>query len=376
MRRFGRGYRQFHKKAVAIALTVFLTMGVSSCGRSKINPNPSQGEVIIEVTSEDDTLEEDYSGKKRKIIIDTDSGADDCAAIILAAKNPNVEILGVTTMMGNVSLEQSNQNALMALEVAGNDAPVYEGSDQKFGGKSIVPASVFGDDGMGDADLIHPKGEIKGKDAVNFITETVNTYPGEVEIVSLGPATNIAKAIYRAPDTMKNVKMIWSMGTAGYGPGDASPVAEYNVYNDVHAYKELVNSGVPLTIIGLDMCTEEAMWSTEQFEELAKLNGTGEFITKSFGKLRLFYAKNGYDTTMNCDSLAMMCALRPRFISKSEKVHASCITDNGETYGEVLFYKKGFTYDQVSNDYDYNVTLVTGVEKEKFFEMYKEAIAK
>lgn len=377
MRKYSRGCRQFHRKFMSLFLAVLLSVSASSCGRTKINPNPyPSGEVIIEVTSEEEE-EEEYTGKKRKIIIDTDTGADDCSAIILAAKNPNVEILGVTTMVGNVGLEQSNNNALMALEIAGCDAPVHEGSDQRFGGKRIEAASVFGDDGMGDADLIHPKGEIQGNDGVNFIIDMVNQYPGEVEIVSLGPATNIAKAIYRAPDTMKNVKMIWSMGTTGYGPGDASPVAEFNVYNDVQAYRELVSSGVPVTIIGLDMCDGEAMWTNEQFDELEELNDTGKFVAESFGKLRLFYAKNGSEkATMNCDSLAMMCVLHPRFIKSTSKVHASCIVENGETYGQVIFYRQGFTYDQVSNDYDYNVTLVTDVAKGKYFEMYKEAISK
>ena len=128
--------------------------------------------------------------------------------------------------------------------------------------------SVFGEDGMGDADLIHPKGKAEEEDAVDFILDTIKEDPGEVEIIALGPATNIARAIDKDPETMQDVKMIWSMGTAGLGVGNASPVAEFNVYADAPAYKVMLDSGLPITIIGLDMCGGEAMWTDEQFEEL------------------------------------------------------------------------------------------------------------
>ena len=176
----------------------------------------------------------------RKLIIDSDTGADDSSAIILAASSKDVELLGVTVLVGNVDLEQSAANALMALEMAGSDARVYKGASENASGETIEASSVFGNDGMGEADLVHPKGQAEEKDAVNFILEMVSQYPNEVEIIMLGPATNTAKAIERDPETMKQVKMIWSMGTTGLGPGNASPVAEFNVYADPVAYKTLL----------------------------------------------------------------------------------------------------------------------------------------
>ena len=139
----------------------------------------------------------------RKLIIDTDGGADDASAIILAAKCKDVEILGVTVLAGNVDLEQGADNALMTLEMAGLDAPVYKGASENSKGQTIKAKSVFGSDGMGEADLIHPKRRAEDGDAVTFILETVRQYPDEVEIVALGPATNIAKAIEQDPGTMK-----------------------------------------------------------------------------------------------------------------------------------------------------------------------------
>ncbi len=312
---------------------------------------------------------------RRKVIIDTDTGADDASALILAAKSSAVDILGVTTLVGNVNLEQSTKNALMALELAGCDAPVYTGADRTFGGRDIMAFSVFGTDGMGEAGLINPQGQAQDQDAVSFILDTVKQYPDEVEIIMLGPATNIANAITQDPETMKHVKMIWSMGTAGLGPGNASPVAEFNVYGDAEAYKFVLDFGIPVTIVGLDMCGGEAMWTGTQFDKLGKTNNIGAFITTSFGKIREFYASNGSaDATMNCDSVAMMCMIKPDFVRSSVKAHGSCITDQGETYAQVIFYQEGFTYDVVSNDFDHNVTLITDVDKANYFNNYLQII--
>ena len=320
-----------------------------------------------------DSVDFDAS-QHRSIIIDTDTGADDASAIILAARYPNVDIKGVTVLVGNVDLEQSTKNALMALEIAGSDAPVYKGADETYDGTKKTAFSVFGEDGMGDEGLINPERVSEDEDAVDFILDTVKNNPGEIEIVALGPATNIAKAIDKDPETMKKVKMIWSMGSAGLGSGNASPVAEFNVYADAPAYKVMVDSGVPITIVGLDMCDGEAQWTDENFVKLSKSGEIGEFVSRSFTKIREFYRGNGSENVMNCDSLAMMCVLCPGFVQDSIRTHASCICDEGETYAQVLFYKEGFTYDMAQNDFEYNVNLVSEVKKPSYFNYYYDVV--
>ena len=171
------------------------------------------------------------SKEKRKIIIDTDTAGDDAVAMIIAAKTENVEILGVTVSEGNVGIEQAVKNALMTLEVAGCDAPVYRGASKSYTGKTRETFSVYGKDGRGDNDLIHPTRTAEDKGAVDFIIETVNANPGEVEIIALGPVTNIALAMDKNPGAMKRVKKYWSMGTCGFGAGNASPVSEFNKVN-------------------------------------------------------------------------------------------------------------------------------------------------
>lgn len=315
----------------------------------------------------------------KKLIIDTDTGADDASALIFAAKCKSIDILGVTTLVGNTNLEQSTRNALMALELAGSDAPVYKGAGKTCNGKERKMRGVFGNDGMGDCDLIHPTRTAEEKDAVSFILETVAANPGEVEIVSLGPTTNIANAIAKDPATMKKVKRIWSMGTTGLGPGNASPIAEFNVFHDAQAYRIMLDSGIPVTVVGLDMCNGDAMWNNHQFSILEKSGEIGSFITKSYCKIREYYAKNGSpDKVNNCDAAAMMCCLDPDFVTSTVLTHASCITDVGETYGQVIFYKKSFTYDSfdvgMRERFNYDDTLVTEVDKLNYFNLFYDAI--
>ena len=351
---------------LAIVLSIFMV----GC---QTNEGAKTG-VSSSVSKVSDTQVSDNSSGIRKIIIDTDTGADDSSAIILAAKNKNVDILGITTLVGNVDLEQSVKNAKMALELAGCDAPVYRGASINTMGEKIEAFSVFGSDGMGEAGIVNPKGDAEDSDAILFILETVKKYPNEVEIVAVGPATNIALAIEKDPVTMKKVKRIWSMGTTGLGPGNASPVAEFNVYADPLAYKIMLDSGIDITVVGLDMCGDEAQWTDEQFKKL-EINELGQFVAASFGKIREFYALNGSEgSVMNCDTVAMTCALYPDFVKKTIKCHGSCIVDKGETFGQVIFYKEGFHYDVVSNDYDYNVTLVTEVDKANYFNTFLSAI--
>ncbi len=350
------------KKKICLAAVLVLTVLLSvSCSSQK---------------TEEQTAPSNDAGTKeaRRFIIDTDTGADDACALIYAAKSENAVIEGITVLAGNVELEQGTKNALMALELAGCDAPVYKGADHRYGGDRIDAFSVFGKDGMGDADLIHPSREAEDGDAIDFILDTVKNNPGEIEIICLGPATNIAKAIDKDPETMKQVKMIWSMGTAGLGPGNATPVAEFNIYSDADAYKVLLDSHLPVTIIGLDMCDGAAQWTDSNFETLSKKGEIGRFIADSFGSIREFYRGNGSETVMNCDPVAAMCAICPGFMNETIQCHGSCITEPGETYAQVIFYKEGFTYDVSSNDFVYNVSLVTDVDKEDYFTGFLNAI--
>lgn len=304
----------------------------------------------------------------KSIIIDTDAGGDDAAAIIMAALQPEIDLLGVTVVSGNVPLEQGAKNALMSLEVAGRtNVPVYCGSNDSLAGVEYEIFSVYGEDGMGDAGLVHPSNSYEREYAVDFILNTIESSPDQVELVALGPVTNIALAIERNPETMEKVKHIWVMGTSGFGPGNATPVAEFNAFKDPNAFKILADSGLPITVIGLDTNTESTFITREDQEALVQGNELEYYIGAALNGLMEFnQTAIGQDIATLPDPIAMGCVLWSDYIQESVPCHASVITDPGETYGQVLFYKEGYGYD-VSFSFDnYNVTVVTETRSDLF----------
>ena len=323
------------------------------------------------------TLQTTAHGAHR-VIIDTDMGGDDAAAIILAAKSPAIQIEGVTVVAGNVSLEQAAKNALMTLEVAGTSAQVYKGAEKSFAGVETETFSVYGEDGMGDADLIHPKTLANDKPAVDFILETVRENPDEIEIILLGPATNIALAIDKDPATMSRVKKFWSMGTSGFGQGNATPVAEFNVYKDAEAYKILLDSGVPVTIVGWDIANDEKLCFNRKILDKMKNSSPAQKFIATANEKYLKYCqdvekiKNGPVS----DAVLIAAVAWEDFVQETEMCHASCMTDKNETYGQVIFYRKNYAYDTMPTFDNYNVEVITKVKSADFISRFNKFLGR
>ena len=344
------------RKSIMALLLAALTVFSAGCTASESSAAAENSQIITAGSKE-----------KRKIIIDTDTAGDDAVAMVIAAKTENVEILGVTVSAGNVELEQAVNNALMTLEIAGCDAPVYKGASATYTGKKRETFSVYGKDGMGDNDLIHPTRKAEDKSAVDFIIETVKADPDEVEIVALGPVTNLALALDRDPETMKHVKRYWSMGTGGFGTGNASPVAEFNVYHDAEAYKVLTESGVPVTAIRLDVVTEATTFSKDDFDKAAQNGELSSFVSKSFAGLLQFYAeKRGLKQVDIPDGVAMACVLWDGYLLETKACHASVMTEDNEAYGQVILYQEGFGYDNGVEYDDYNFSVATKTADNSF----------
>ena len=173
----------------------------------------------------------------RKIIIDTDTGSDDAVAILMALRDPSVQVLAVTTVCGNVNMEQATINAFRSIDAARTYVPpVYKGAFRPLYWDLVTGQFAHGQDGMGDMGLPIPDMQAETEHAVEAILRLVKENPGEIEIVALGPATNLALAMMKDPEAMKQVKHIYSMGSGGYGKGNATSVAEFNVFVDAEAY--------------------------------------------------------------------------------------------------------------------------------------------
>lgn len=278
----------------------------------------------------------------RKMIIDTDTGSDDAVALALGLLANHVEILGITTVSGNCDLEQATLNALMTVEKCGKDTPVYKGcSLPLLREKKIDAVAVHGDDGMGDLDLIHPTQVAQDKHGVDFIIEMVKEYPNEVEIAIIGPATNIALAIMKEPLIMKQVKHYYIMGTGGFALGNASTMAEFNVYADAESYVPLLRSDVSKTIIGFDVCIANTFVS-EEIEILRHKNDLGKFLMDANETLLNYNIKRTGEAIIDLpDAVALAVALWPEdIVLNSKEVYASVAYKEPETYGLVMMHDR------------------------------------
>jgi len=205
----------------------------------------------------------------RKIVIDTDPGIDDAMAIFYALASPELEVVGLTTIFGNVETELATTNALRLLEIAGrSDIPVAHGADKPL----AMPyrgavAFVHGSDGQGDVFLPPPTTAPVDADAADFLIRTAMESPGEITLVPLGPLTNVALAMQREPQFTSNLAEIVLMGGSAFGGGNASPAAEANILNDPEAADIVFGAECPIVMAGLDV-TEQTVMTTDDLAQI------------------------------------------------------------------------------------------------------------
>ena len=202
----------------------------------------------------------------RKIIIDTDPGQDDAVAILLALASPEeIEVLGITAVAGNVPLPLTQKNARIVCELAGKpDTPVYAGCDAPIARKLVTAEHVHGKTGLDGPTLPDPTMPLQDQHAVDFIIETLRAEDeGTVTLCPLGPLTNIAVALKRAPDIAERIQEIVLMGGAYFEVGNITPAAEFNIYVDPEAAKKVFACGAPITVMPLDV-THKALVTAER----------------------------------------------------------------------------------------------------------------
>jgi len=191
----------------------------------------------------------------RKIIFDCDPGVDDCIALMAALASPeDFDVLGVTTVAGNVPLEVCTRNALALTTLVGReDVDVYAGCPRPMVETAVAARHIHGETGLGAARLPDPGRDASDIHAVDFIIDALSKAAlGSVTLAPTGPLTNIAVALVKAPDIAKGVKEIVLMGGARSEGGNITASAEFNMYADPHAARVVFQSGLPITAIGLD----------------------------------------------------------------------------------------------------------------------------
>ena len=208
----------------------------------------------------------------RKIIIDTDPGQDDAVAILLALASPELEVLGITCVAGNVPLALTQKNARIVCELAGRTGTrVYAGCDRPLSRRLVTAEHVHGKTGLDGIALPDPVMPLAEGHAVDFLIDTLRREPaGSVTLCTLGPLTNIATAFARAPDIVPRVAEIVMMGGAYFEVGNITRAAEFNIYVDPEAAKAVFGSGVPLVVMPLDV-THKALTTRARVEAFRNL---------------------------------------------------------------------------------------------------------
>jgi inosine-uridine nucleoside N-ribohydrolase len=213
------------------------------------------------------------------LLIDCDPGHDDAIAILLALASPEVELLGVTTVAGNASLENTTANAIRVLELAGRgEIPVAAGADRPLVREPRVAANVHGETGLDGPDLPRPRARPVETHAIDFLAQRLREASSPVTLVPVGPLTNVALFLIRYPGLANRLERIVLMGGA-IGEGNITPSAEFNIWADPEAAHRVFTSGVEVTMIGLEV-THKALAMPAHVEELRGAGRVGRVVAE------------------------------------------------------------------------------------------------
>lgn len=262
-----------------------------------------------------------------KILIDTDPGVDDAIALLLALRHPDLEIVGVTTIGGNVGIDHTTRNAAGLLQMTGcTDVPLYRGESEPLMRPSGRSSTAHGEDGLGGVRLDHDRVAAR-EGAARFIVETINAAPGEITLVPIGPLTNIARAIELDDSIVGKVAGMMIMGGAE-GVGNITPSAEFNFWHDPHAAHRVLEAGFPnVTIVGLD-ATSQVFLSPGVRELLYQLDQPqARFIfdiTRAYADF--YWERRRLVGAELCDVLAIALLIDPS-LARTVEAHVEVCTE-------------------------------------------------
>jgi len=208
----------------------------------------------------------------RKFWIDTDTASDDAVAILMALRWEDVHVEGISIVAGNVPAEMGSRNARYTVELCGKNTPVYVGAAKPLCREPYWAFFFHGEDGMGGMHYPEPKRSAEPTFGVDALIEAVRRYPHEITLVTLGPLTNIALAILKAPDITEKIPQVVCMAGAAACLGNITPAAEYNVWVDPEAAKAVFHSGLPILMVGWEHCRGDANLNADEMTFVRSFN--------------------------------------------------------------------------------------------------------
>jgi len=312
--------------------------------------------------------------EKKRVIIDTDTAGDDTISILTALHYFQVE--GIMVTGGNVQFDQQVENALYTVQIAGKSGqvPVYKGYERPLMGlgenQHRTVEDVHGKDGMGDSFFEKAVQSPSDGHAVDFMIETVLKNPGEIHLLAIAPLTNIAMAIKKDPTIVSKFPHLYIMGGTNNTLGNITPSAEYNFYVDPEAAKIVLHSGIPITMVGWEMCTQYSIMDDHDHIEIEGLATKGSQFFKDVNKVVMKFNKSVHklNGTTHPDTLLAAVAANEEIMTKSNFYHVDV-----ETAGELT---RGYSLVDVNNRLGRkkNVRVSEGIDRNAFKEMLMEVL--
>jgi purine nucleosidase len=280
----------------------------------------------------------------QRIIIDTDPGVDDAFTFLLTLASPEIKLEALTTTQGNVTLEKATRNALAVLELGhAPHVPVARGSVLPLVQPLRASAHVHGESGIGNAQLPEPQAKPVPEHAVDYLIERILAEPNQISVFPIGPMTNIAMAIRKEPKFAKAVKELVIMGGAIQEAGNMTPLAEFNIYVDPHAAHIVFHSGIPITLIPLDV-THKCLLKPEHVDRLMKIDSPiSRFIKEAIEVYLQFSVERGFEGVALHDPLTLATIIAPELLTLKEyyvDVDIAGGVSMGKTFADIFHVTK------------------------------------
>lgn len=307
---------------------------------------------------------------RRRIFIDTDTASDDAVALMMAFRHAPADLVGISIVAGNVPLAQGVQNALFVRELFDATTPIFAGAVKPLSRPLETAQFVHGDDGMGDIGL-----DLSGRSpdegcGVRAIIEAANQYPRQLELVTLGPLTNIALALGLDSKLGTKIKRCTIMGGASDGYGNVTPVSEYNVWTDPEAAEAVFASDIPKTMVGWDISRKHAVIDDHEAERLRSIGTVpAKVAVDCQATLRRFCAETtGLDGFDLPDPIAMAVALSEPTVKADKLAAVSIVTNDGPTRGLAIVDDRQYL------DRSKSTRVILDVDREHFLSLLTGAL--
>lgn len=307
----------------------------------------------------------------RPFFIDTDTGSDDAVALVIALRHPDVDVVGIGVVAGNVPLDFGLQNALYTRDLCDRGhVPVHAGAASPLRIPLETAQHVHGHDGMGDIGLPLSGREPHPTPAVEALLAASHAHAGELTLVTLGPLTNVALAVQADPSLRDRLHRVVVMGAVADHVGNMNPVAEYNMWADPHAVEIVLDANLPIEFVGWDISRHYAVVEPALADELRTRSPLGEFCVAINKVVADFCATDtklaGFDLP---DPIAMAYAIDTGIATETRRLHLAVETESAVTRGMVVMDLLEFTGNEP------NALVVTAADRDRFVEMLLAAVS-